>query len=537
MAMPSKTPSWAIEDLIDLEYFLHRDDPLSEYPDTETTHRDERRHYLDAIQPLVQKSAAPQQESGKSIIRHWLEYKRGMEISARPEGSSPLPGELFRQTYAFLVLMFMILGLSSGSGLSFSFLIYKGHAPLNVSAYLGIFVLTQMVLICLVFLFLFLRRCHVEFHQFSLIRAGVAFVITRLILWLKNRSERHLSAEKRISYQSALGVLKGKSRHYRNLFPWPVFILTQVFAVWFNVGVLLATVLRVIGSDLAFGWQSTLKLSAIAVQKAVIFLSWPWSWCVPENIAHPSLAQIEGSRIILKDGITQLSTPDLTAWWPFLCFAVLFYGLVPRLIFLVSAVVIRQKVLKNIRFQSIACDKLLRRLTAPSLDTRGEKSAPPPLHPAAPSSSTATYADHLNRPFVVLVPEDVADSCDDAELNLYVTDILGVGVARKITVSLQMDQDEPLLRPIVPESNGQWVLLLESWQAPIREVLDFIHAIKTLNGPETRLYILLIGKPSNQTIFTPSEAHDLHVWKQKINALGDPGISMESIRDHKGKRP
>lgn len=528
MAKPSKTPSWAIDDLIDLEYFLHREDPLSDAYSKETHHLEERRHYLDVIRPFLKKGTDTGSESEKKILRHWLEFKRNAE-SNQPI-PSPLPGELFKQTYAFFVLVFMILGLSSGSGLSFSFLIYQGQAPLNVSAYLGLFVLSQMVLICLVFLFLLLRRINVEFHQFSLIRLGVTFLITRLMLWLKNRSERHITADKRMSYQSALGILRGRSRNYKGLFPWPVFILTQIFAVWFNIGILLATILRVIGSDLAFGWQSTLKLSAIAVHQTVIVLSRPWSWFVPESIAHPSLAQIEGSRIILKDGINQLSTPDLTAWWPFLCFAVLFYGLVPRLIFLIGAIIMRHNFLKQIRFQSIACDKLLRRLTSPALDTLGEKGEPVSHHPDVPDVSQTNNTVSRSQSFLVLVPEDIVNECDDAELSRHVTALLGSGALQKIQVTLHMDLDAPALRSSLSEAIGSWVLLLESWQAPIREVLDYIKDIKTMSGEGSRLYILLVGKPSKDTIFTPSDAHDFHVWKQKINALSDPNIGMETIR-------
>ena len=114
-----------------------------------------------------------------------------------------------------------------------------------------------------------------------------------------------MSADKKNSFQSALGTLKGK-RHYASLFFWPVFLLTQLFAMGFNTGLLAITLFKVASTDIAFGWQSTIQFSAEAIFHFVRVLALPWSWCVSSALAYPSLPEIEGSRIILKDGISYL---------------------------------------------------------------------------------------------------------------------------------------------------------------------------------------------------------------------------------------
>ena len=87
-------------------------------------------------------------------------------------------------------------------------------------------------------------------------------------------------------------------------------------------------------TDLAFGWQSTLRVGAEGMGAVVSLLALPWSWLPPQWGLVPDLAQIEGSRIVLKDGIAALASADLAAWWPFLAMCLLLYAVLPRLVLL-----------------------------------------------------------------------------------------------------------------------------------------------------------------------------------------------------------
>ena len=151
----------------------------------------------------------------------------------------------------------------------------------------------------------------------------------RIVLWARSRVAEKLGADHRSRMDSTLGIIRSKGSTYGFLFFLPIFILTQLFAIGFNLGLLTTTLFKVITADIAFGWQSTLQLSSAAVHSLVQKIALPWSWLAAGDPAYPSLAQIEGSRIILKEGIYHLSTPDLVSWWPFLCFSVFFYGLLP----------------------------------------------------------------------------------------------------------------------------------------------------------------------------------------------------------------
>ena len=81
---------------------------------------------------------------------------------------------------------------------------------------------------------------------------------------------------------------------------------------------LLCSVILLMFTDRAFGWQSSLVDAPAKVEQIVRWVSAPWSWALPEQTALPTREQIEGSKIILRESRTQLASENLLAWWPFL---------------------------------------------------------------------------------------------------------------------------------------------------------------------------------------------------------------------------
>lgn len=517
-------PAWNIEDLIDLEYFIHLEESLPDGPEKEARHKKDRAFHLEQMRS----HAGDKPVSRAAVLRSWLEFRRVPLRESHPH-DHVLPGDAFRQLYAVMMLVMILTGFSSGSGLCFSFLVYRGSEPLNVSAYLGLFVLTQIALMAFFSAGLIVARFRGAFRAPSLIRLLLGSAMVRLSVWIRKKTHRHLNASQRNSFAAALGMLRGKSIRYSGVFPWPPIILTQVFAVWFNIGVLTATLLRIIGSDLAFGWQSTLQLSAAAVHKGVVWLALPWSRLVPEHIAHPSLAQIEGSRIILKDGIGQLSSPDLAAWWPFLCFSVLVYGLLPRIVFLTAAVVMKKRALRRVSFNSAAFDKLLLSLSSPAIETFAETKENGGPHDLPAPVPPVTAIEGLSHPMVVLVPDDIGMEGMAKDLGRHVMTLFRTPMSRSVQVCLDPDLDREKIDELISESQGRLALLMESWQPPIRETLQYILEIKSQGGTGFKLYLLMTGKPGVDNRLTPPGDTELTVWKEKIFALGDPDIRVEPI--------
>jgi len=526
---------WRIKDLIDLEYFFHRDENNGDESDGEAMVQRDRDIYLKHIEPLVNKEGSL---SRRSIIRLWLKHRRIAKKEALGTDTI-LPGDAFQEIHGLFRYAFAIMGIFIGSGMAFSFLSYGGDDPLNVSIYVGVLIFMQILLLLLVLGISTVRMVSRSFSRSSILYSLVRELLVKLIWKLERRAMRSLWGTQRNSLQAAIGLAKGKKKVYGSIFFWPVFFLAQVFGVGFNLGVLSATLLRVLGSDIAFGWQSTVQLSSRVVYDLVKLMALPWSWFIPAEIAHPSLTQIEGSRIVLKDGIYHLATQDLVSWWPFLCLGVLFYGLLPRVVMLVAGLFAQNRALSKQDFNHSACDRLMQRMKTPLVITKGGSVATArEIHPVDHVQSLETrgafQGDNIpqNR-LMALVPDDIYEDCPDHELNGLIFKTFGYGVEEKIRIGKDYEEDKALLDRI---SRKQWgdvvpaiLILQEAWQPPIEETLKFIQDLRKALGESARIEVALIGKPEPESIFTPVKEDDWITWKKRLNIMGDPFLGIERL--------
>ncbi|GBC60608.1 DUF2868 domain-containing protein [Desulfonema ishimotonii] len=439
---------WQLKDIIDLEYFLHESgEGEGSESDRAAERQRDREIYLRRIQPRTEAGGPPDR---RFMLRAWLEERRAAE-KAPPAPEVFLPGEAFDEIYRIALWIFVFLGIFSGAGVAFSLLTYTGHEPLNVSVYLGTLVFLQIAWLLMLLSLLALRMINRRFLNRSLIYTLLSRLLIRLILRFRGKALRGVSGDRRERLRAAVGLMRGKQRIYGFLLYCPAFILAQIFGVGFNVGALGATLLRVMGADLAFGWQSTLQVSAQAVHEMVRWIALPWSWLVPASVAYPSPEQIEGSHMILKDGIYHLATRDLVSWWPFLCFAVLFYGLLPRMLLLLSGLISRNRALSKLAFTHSACDRLIHRLETPGVRTEGRPSAAPPVSPPEtpppPAADTppVTADEVWERGLIALVPDDIFDACQDRELALVLDRAMGFRLREKVRIGEDYEGDVAVL--------------------------------------------------------------------------------------------
>jgi hypothetical protein len=520
---------WRIKDIIDLEYFFSRDQKTGAALGEQPLAVRDRNIYLKRIQPAGDTASS---QSRSRMIRLWLEERRRAESGIEPE--PVLPGSLFDEILHYLRYGFFFLGAAAGAGLTFSFLNYKGMEPLNVSMYLAGAVGLQILLLLILGAGMIIRTARGSLAPNSLLYALISGIVFRTVRKFSARMMEKLPVEKRDGFFSALGALKGSQRVYGSLFFWPVFILAQMLGIGFNIGVLSATILRVLGTDVAFGWQSTVQLSPEAVHHIVRIMAMPWSRFVRPEIAFPSLAQIEGSRIILKDGIYHLATPDLVSWWPFLCLAVLFYGLLPRLCLLGAGWIAAHQSLGRIDFRHTPCEQLLRRMGTPQIITRG---SPVDGHPQpeadAAEGGFAPGFEIADRGAVVLIPDEIFDACPEHELQMVMKKNLNIHMIRRVRISGDRAPDIALIKDIYvntsPESSPDVMMLQEAWQPPITETLVFIRNLREVLGGSVRIEVGLIGRPKPGSIFTPVKEQDWDTWGRKLKALGDPYLHIERL--------
>lgn len=540
---------WNLADLIDLEYLFGCDDGIRRQEGEQALVKRDRIIYLAKIAPKLKGHLNPRPQE---LIHRWLQVRQ--RNPAGNNGSTQeelLPGSVWHEVSRLLIWFALFFGIMSGLGLAGAFLVYSGKAPLNVSAFLGIFVALQLALLVLQGLFLLLRRLRRTQLQTSALYSLLMRLMAAGADWVYARARRSLHAEQRLNFAAIFGRLRSR-REQAPLFVWPVFFLLQLFAIGFNLGVLGLTLAKVVFSDMAFGWQSSLQLSSQQVAEGVRLMALPWSRLLPEGLGYPSLTQVEGTQIILKDGIYHLATQDLVSWWPFLCMTLVVYGLLPRLLLLVSGLIQYRRQLDRLELRSPETRRLLQRMTTPQVETGGEgtddlhlrRPVEIPLHEAAiePASGeereTGTQAAagppfHIKR--LILAPEEVLAYLDSNTLEQALQAMAGPGETRVRMLPFAATEEQELLAQIQSEHAATLLdeiyLVQEAWMPPLQETYNLLKRLRQASDTATSLTILLVGKPMADAPLTPAQPEHADIWRKKMQALADPSLDTRNLME------
>lgn len=507
--------------LIDLEYFCHQDLDA----DNDELHLRDRNIFL---------TSQREQDNGREptkreLIRRWLRERVQQEFPP-PEHKSP--GTIFGDTYLLARNLMVITGIFIGLAGGFSFFTYTGTTPVNVFHFLLFFVVSQLTLVGFLLGALLLRALWPGLTISSFYSLLLRRMIGKVARFFHKQWLQNLSTGKRSSVNQAFGILKASGTIYGSIFYWPVFALSQLFAIGFNIGLLAATLIKISTSDLAFGWQSTVQFSAEAIHRGVMLAASPWSWFIPEGKSYPTLAEIEGSRIILKEGIYHLSTENLIAWWPFLLFCLLFYGLFFRLTLFLLGKLMESRSLHKLKLDTPPCLALIRRMQTPLVTTQAEpesKKSQPEGSPAVMHQPPSGAVPHLTAQ-VVLIPDDIYPLCPSEKLEPCLQQRgLTINEVHRFMVSYDQDQQLKELLSKRPWQPGEGIfILMEGWMVPLVDFLSYLKELRTILPAKSIIHLGLVGRPDT-TVFTPTATKDLAIWRQKIEALGDPYLSLFSF--------
>jgi len=345
-----------------------------------------------------------------------------------------------------------------------------------------------------------------------------------------------MGSEKKHLIDYGFHLAKMQSDTYRSIFYWPVFLLFQLFGIGFNLGLLCMTLLKISTSDLAFGWQSTIQLSSTTIHAITRMLALPWRYLVPADIAYPSLEEIEGSRIILKEGIYHLSTLDLIAWWPFLVLCLLLYGLLFRLFSFSIGKIMANYSLKRLKLDSASITSLLRRMTTPLMTSQAEPELAVTdqpdshIHPGSLESLRDSSEREEKVPLILLMPDDIYDQCQHSALGqLLLTKGFSI---RKIFRFLEdYDQDQHLLETLQGESwseECELLIVMEGWMVPLVSFISYLRELRKILPPGRLIHTCLIGRPDGEML-TGVREEDYTIWKRKLAATGDRHLHIFSL--------
>lgn len=508
--------NWTYPDLIDLEYCLSLD---KDHQQT-SLHKRDREIYLSSPEAI--------KNGGQDrLIDHWLENRRKRLFA---ETAAKSPGHIAAESYRSLAYLLTMCGTILGFIGGFSFLAYSGSTPVNVLNFLFLFIFSQLLVMAVIFPVAGLRMA-----GFSSIPAPIISLYALVSSWFSRQITRlstHIPAEKRMGYNQIAGIWKKQQSRYRQVTYWPLFSLSQYTMTGFNLGLLTATIYRLITSDIAFGWQSTIQFSDQFIHRTVSMLALPWSWFIPDQYAYPSVNEIEGSRIILKDGIYHLATQDLVSWWPFLVLCIIVYGLLLRFLLVLIGKIGRKRSLQKLQLNTPALIQLVQRMQSPLITSQAETASNRNReYTAAAATGNRDKKDHAVCSTILLIPAEMIEHFDKTRIAAHLKRAGFTVTDHKIFMA-GYDADRTVIRELASlswSSDTGIATLMESWMPPINETLLFLRNLRSAVGLTVPIWVVLAGQSDNEGSLTkPSEA-DRFVWQQKMDELADPYLDLIDI--------
>lgn len=511
---------WTLEDIIDLEYFFQQDD------DTNSTklHERDRNIYLEYAKP-------GQRQEGHErslLLATWLNAQRQTH-------EEELHGNVALEAHALLRLILIFCGILTGASSGLLFFAYSGTTPVNVLHFLLLFIISQLILATLFLCRGSLLAIGLRSLPESITIRLMTTLFTRMATSLGRQGNSHLTAGQRLELKAFYGKIKIANSSYSDLFYWSFFQLIQVSAICFNIGLLAATFFKIVVSDVAFGWQSTLQFSSQSLHTVIGWFSLPWSWLFPEGVGYPSLNQIEGSRIILKEGIAHLQTPDLISWWPFLLLSVLIYGLAIRLVLYAVGWLQLKRTGEQLQFETPGARRVVRRMQTPLVSTQAQpeseniKSSNPEQanQPASKESEPEGSS-----PVTILLPDEIYDQIDHNTLSTILA-AEGFHIEARQRFLIDYQEDQQLLQELTQKNwaaSAGILILMEAWMPPLVSFISYIEELREHVGKDLPIILRLIGKPLGTTVLTPvSNRTESQVWRQKVTALGDPYLEIDDL--------
>jgi hypothetical protein len=470
-----RTDSWNLDDLLDFEWMLARDRSAG---DEELQKRDY------AIRRKIAEHSPEIARDRRAMFHAWLDAQREEMMT------TSLPGDCFNSGWQTLVTIAGLVGLGLGGSVVAGLLHYHTAEPVNVSWFLALTVGVQMLVLIVALLLGLIHATTNWFTEFRPLRA-----LLTGITWATSAGLRRLPAEQRDPIRATLAVIRRKREIYGSLAAWPFLVVTQIFAVAFNIGILATLGTHLAFANLHFQWESTLVQSPPAAYEIVSALSLPWSGFAPE--ATLTQAQIEDSHNIDSVRFRQmLETNDpklrsLIAWWPFLCVVVFVYGLLVRGALLVFAAIQWRRSLGKLRFDHADANALWRRLSGPLV------TAPPEAEPVrVPSSTEPEGKHHSAGPCAVLIAREL--NLDRAALRAHLARRFGweMGPTWPVKIDNRQESSSALreLRDSIPQVAGV-VVVAPIERDPIVAIGLFLKDVLGASGADPEVVLLLAGPP------------------------------------------
>ena len=519
--------NWKLSDLIDLEFFIERDKKILQDGGIEVLKQRDRQIYLTEIKP---KLPSDKSQNPKYLLLLWVKaLQRQLQ-----DKKLISPGKAWEAFDRLVSIIFIVIGFISGFSYVFSFLLYTGKHPINVFYFLSCVVFVPWIFF---FLSIILRSCNLikdvgSWSSYLLLR-----IFSKYLGQFQNKIYKLANQKSVLDIHILIKQILTKTQKYKKIFSNYTLFKLQFLAIAFGIGSLSAFLIKICFFDLAFGWQTTLDVDPYFIEKIVKVFAWPWSWFLPADISYPDVKEIEGSKIILKNGIKFLKSNDLSSWWPFLAMSIATYNIFLRFIVLLIAKWNFNRQIKKIDFSSPIYQQIISRMLTPTVkrdvlekkDINSENIGIKELNLDVKDIAEQALAPLAS---LVLVPEEISSIISTTMLN-YSLKQFGFNKFKIYPfeyplINLQGNIDLNIEKILKSTDKLSLVILQEAWQPPLQELISFLNMLKKLY-PDLLIIIGLIGMPSPNGNISPPKKEEVEIWTKTIKGLVHPDLMVEEL--------
>lgn len=491
----NRSKSWEIADLIDFEYLLAGEADITD----ETTSRPADERFQTNMLPTLQ---AAGNMSRPAVFRSWLDVQRDID-------GQQLPGEHWKTASHWLVALTIFAGAGLGGSLTATLLLYHGDVPVNVPWFLACTLGVQMLLLLVAAVLWMLRMTTNLLNDFRPLQS----LLARFVWWVTSAGLRKISGGNRQRLQAIFARIARRREIYGSLATWPFVVVTQVFGVWFNLGILVVLLAQISVKDIEFGWQSSFVQSDEVAYQMAEGMAIPWKWFAPSP--HPTLLEVTESHFRYKEEHSNKS------WWPFLSYSVACYGLLLRGVLLVFALAKWRGAMRRLTFDHEGCPSLYRRLIGPTIRSQSN-TAKLEIPPAMGTEDRrASCGDAF-----AMVATDVEIS--DDRLTRYISDKYGWSLVATHKAQIDHPSGNATALSALAERAASLVsviVVVPVERPPIKAIAIFLDRIAKAAGTKPELILLLVGR-KEATGFAAVDKENLTYW-QNFVAINRCRVSLE----------
>ncbi len=401
----------------------------------------------------------------------------------------------FSMATSFLVFFSLFMGVLVGIGL----LSYSGDAPVNVIYFFAMTLILPLLSMLL--------------SLISMISRGeMSNFITHLfpLYWLERLIE-HLPDQ-------AQGII---DRLPASVSKWIFLERLQRFSLFFSIGILLALMGMVVVKDIAFGWSSTLNITAEEFHALLSFIAMPWESWIPSAV--PSLELVELSHYFrlgekLESEMIQ-NADKLGAWWKFLAMSTLVYAVILRFIFWMVVRFNYQKALEKSLLVLEGVSQLLREFDKPFVSTNAPSQE---KHLDIVEETEAQVTEEAGHYHDVILGWNF--SPDEIRLANDTTKIIAPMI-HTVGGSHTFEEDEEIASGV----SRHVLLYVKSWEPPTMDFVDFLEILIENPKVET-IEIYPLGTAGR---YYESEPREVAVWKRKIQGLNTTKVWVIDAKEQK----